>query len=81
MRRALPDDALGRLQQRIERVKASLRAKVEHPFFVIKNLFKHLKARYRGLAKNQAQLFTLFGLANRVLAGWRLRARDALRVS
>ena len=81
VRRALPDDALGRLQQRIERVKASLRAKVEHPFHIIKNLFKHRKARYRGLAKNQAQLFTLFGLANRVLAGWRLRARDALRAS
>ncbi len=81
VRRALPDDALGRLQHRIERVKASLRAKVEHPFHIIKNLFKHRKARYRGLAKNQAQLFTLFGLANRVLAGWRLRARDALRAS
>jgi IS5 family transposase len=81
VRRALPDDALGRLQERIEQVKASLRAKVEHPFHIIKNLFKHRKARYRGLAKNQAQLFTLFGLANLVLAGWRLRARDALRVS
>lgn len=81
VRRALPDDALGRLQERIERVKASLRAKVEHPFHIVKNLFKHRKTRYRGLAKNRAQLFTLFGLANLVLAGWRLRARDALRVS
>ena len=81
VRRALPDDALGRLQERIERVKASLRAKVEHPFHIIKNLFKHRKARYRGLAKNQAQLFTLFGLANLVLAGWRLRARDTLSAS
>ena len=81
VRRALPDDALGRLQERIEQVKASLRAKVEHPFHIIKNLFKHRKTRYRGLAKNQAQLFTLFGLANLVLAGWRLRARDALRAS
>ena len=80
-RRALPDDALGRLQERIEQVKASLRAKVEHPFHIVKNLFKHRKTRYRGLAKNQAQLLTLFGLANLVLAGWRLRARDALRVS
>ena len=81
VRRALPDDALGRLQERIERVKASLRAKVEHPFHIIKNLFKYRKARYRGLAKNQAQLFTLFGLANLVLAGWRLRARDTLSAS
>ena len=81
VRRALPDDALGRLQERIEQVKASLRAKVEHPFHIVKNLFKHRKTRYRGLAKNQAQLFTLFGLANVVLAGWRLRARHSLSVS
>lgn len=33
-------------------------AKVEHPFHVIKNLFRHRKTRYRGLAKNTAQLFT-----------------------
>ena len=42
--------------------------KVEHPFHVVKNLLKHRKARYRGLAKNTAQLHTLFGLANLVLA-------------
>jgi IS5 family transposase len=58
-----------------------LRAKVAHPFHIIKNLFKHRKARFRGLAKNQAQLFTLFGLANLVLAGWRLRARHSLSAS
>jgi len=81
VRRALPDDDLGRLQERIERVKAGLRAKVEHPFHVIKNLFKYRKTRYRGLAKNTAQLFTLFGLANLVLAGWRWRARHAQATS
>jgi len=81
VRRALPDDALGRLQERIEQVKASLRAKVEHPFHIVKNLFKHRKTRYRGLAKNTAQVVTLFGLANLVLAGWRLRARHSLSVS
>jgi IS5 family transposase len=51
-----------------ERVKAQIRAKVEHPFHVVKNLFRHRKVRYRGLLKNTAQLFTLFGLANLVLA-------------
>ena len=51
-----------------ERAKAQLRAIVEHPFHVVKNLFRHRKLRYRGLAKNTAQLFTLFGLANVVLA-------------
>ena len=48
--------------------KAQLRAVVEHPFHVVKNLFRHRKARYRGLAKNTAQLFSLFALANLVLA-------------
>ncbi len=52
----------------IEKAKASIRAKVEHPFHVIKNLFGYRKVRYKGLAKNQAQLFSLFGLANLVLA-------------
>jgi len=52
----------------IEKEKASIRAKVEHPFHVVKNLFGYKKARYKGLAKNQAQLFSLFGLANLVLA-------------
>lgn len=51
-----------------EKTKASIRAKVEHPFHVIKNLFGYRKVRYKGLAKNQAQLFSLFGLANLVLA-------------
>ena len=52
----------------LERSKAQVRALVEHPFHVVKNLFKHRKVRYRGLAKNTSQLFTLFGLANLMLA-------------
>jgi transposase, IS5 family len=65
-RKALPDDAMGKVQQLAERIKAGIRAKVEHPFHVVKNLFKHRKVRYRGLAKNEAQLFTLFAFANLV---------------
>lgn len=68
-RKALPNNKLGRMQERLEHLKASVRAKVEHPFHVVKNLFRHRKARYRGLAKNTAQLFTLFGFANLMLAG------------
>jgi IS5 family transposase len=52
------------LQERIERLKASVRAKVEHPFRVIKRQFGYVKVRYRGLAKNTAQLKTLFALSN-----------------
>jgi IS5 family transposase len=50
---------------------------VEHPFHVAKNLFRHRKARYRGLAKNAAQLFTLFGFANLVLAGRQFKVSEA----
>jgi IS5 family transposase len=76
-RKALPADRLGKLLEKLERVKASLRAKVEHPFHVVKNLFKHKKTHYRGLAKNEAQLFSLFGLANLFLARRRLLALHA----
>lgn len=62
--------------EKLELLKASIRAKVERPFHVIKNLFHHRKTRYRGLAKNSAQLFTLFGFANLVLAGGRLKATE-----
>ena len=55
---------LGHLIDQVERLKASVRAKVEHPFRVIKRQFGHLKVRYRGLKKNTAQLNTLFALAN-----------------
>ena len=56
----------------LERTKAQVRARVEHPFHVVKNLFRHKKARYKGLVKNEAQLFSLFGLANIVIAKRRL---------
>jgi IS5 family transposase len=76
-RAALPNTRWGKLREKIEKLKASIRSKVEHPFHVVKNLFRHRKARYRGLEKNTAQLFTLFGLANLVLAKNRLLAPDA----
>ena len=55
---------LGQLINQVERLKASVRAKVEHPFRVLKRQFGHVKVRYRGLKKNTAQLNTLFALAN-----------------
>jgi IS5 family transposase len=64
-RRALKlDDEVDRLSARIEKLKAGVRAKVEHPFRVLKRQFGHVKVRYRGLAKNTAQLHTLFALVN-----------------
>jgi IS5 family transposase len=70
--KALPDTAEGREQKWIEQMKAGLRALVEHPSHVVKNRFGLRKLRYRGLAKNTAHLFTLFGLANLVIARKRL---------
>jgi IS5 family transposase len=58
-RKALPNNKLGRLTEKLEHLKASVRAKVEHPFHAVKNLFRHRKTRHRGLAKNTAQLFYL----------------------
>ena len=48
----------------IEKTKAQARAKVEHPFRVIKRQFGYTKVRFRGLVKNTAQLVTLFALSN-----------------
>jgi transposase, IS5 family len=47
-----------------ERIKASVRAKVEHAFFYIKRMFGYSKVRYRGLEKNTNRLYVLSGLAN-----------------
>ena len=51
-------------KRKIEKAKAQVRAKVEHPFRVIKRQFGYVKVRFRGLAKNTAQMVTLFALSN-----------------
>ena len=64
-RRALDKQTkLGALLDKAERLKARVRAKVEHPFRVIKCQFGFTKVRYKGLAKNTTQLVTLFALSN-----------------
>jgi IS5 family transposase len=65
------------LTEQVEHIKARIRAKVEHPFRVIKRQFGHVKVRYRGLAKNTAQLHMLFALANLWLARRRLMGAGA----
>ncbi len=56
--------ALYKAKRKIEKAKAQVRAKVEHPFRVIKRQFGYTKVRFRGLVKNTAQLVTLFALSN-----------------
>ncbi|MGV0959926.1 MAG: IS5 family transposase [Limnohabitans sp.] len=71
-RRALDKSSpLGALLEKLEHLRASIRAKVEHPFRVIKRQFGFVKVRYRGLAKNTANLMTLFALNNQ----WMTRCR------
>ena len=61
---ALPEGRHKRALEKIEHRKASIRARVEHPFRVIKRQFGFVKVRFKGLAKNTAQIVTLFALAN-----------------
>ncbi len=51
-----------------------MRAKVEHPFRVIKQQFGYAKVRYRGLEKNTARLMMLFALGNLWMARRRIMA-------
>jgi IS5 family transposase len=62
---------MGAILEKLEQTKASIRAKVEHPFRVIKRQFGFVKVKYRGLAKNTANLVTLFALSNL----WMVRKR------
>jgi IS5 family transposase len=64
-RRALPE---GDLDRRIERCKARVRAKVEHPFRYVKRVFGYDKVRYRGLEKNTNRLALLLGFSNLMTA-------------
>ena len=59
--------------------RASVRAKVEHPFRVIKRQFGLAKVRFRGLAKNTAHVITLFALSNLWMARKKLIAMAVLR--
>jgi transposase, IS5 family len=57
-------NALAAKIDQVEKIKASIRAKVEHPFRLIKQQFGYTKLRYRGLAKNTARLQVMFALGN-----------------
>ena len=59
-------------QRRINRSRSRIRARVEHPFNVVKRLWGFTKVRYRGVAKNLARAYTMFALANLYLVRRRL---------
>jgi IS5 family transposase len=71
--KAKPGRELSRAQSRRNRKFGKVRAKVEHVFRVLKYQFGYRKVRYRGIAKNGAQVFALLALANLFLARRQLR--------
>ena len=72
--KAIVNDAVREATQDLETLKARVRARVEHPFRVVKRQFGFVKVRFRGLAKNTAQVLTLFALSNLWQARHRLLA-------
>ena len=58
--RALTADSLDQMRDATEEAKARVRVRGEHAFHAIKNLFGYRKVRYRGIAKHEVQLYTLF---------------------
>ena len=65
------------LAQAYEKLKAQVRAYVEHPFHIVKNIFKYKKTRYKGLAKNDVQINVLFALSNLYMERGKLRPSRA----
>jgi IS5 family transposase len=65
---------LKRATEKMETLKAKLRARVEHPFRVVKRQFGFMTVRFKGLAKNTAQVITLFALSNLWMARKQLLA-------
>jgi len=74
-RRALPNTPEGRIDDLIETAKAHVRAKVEHPFRVIKRQFGFQKTRLRGMLKNGCKVKVLAALSNLFMARHELLCR------
>ena len=72
--KAMAEGALKRATEKLETLKAQFRARVEHPFRVVKRQFGFQKVRFKGLAKNTSQIVTLFALSNLWMARRRLLA-------
>jgi len=75
-RRALPDTPEGRVDDLIETAKAHIRAKVEHPFRVIKRQFGFQKTRLRGMLKNRCKVNVLAALSNLFMVRHELLCRS-----
>jgi IS5 family transposase len=67
-RRARRNHPLTEAERAVNRTKSRVRAKVEHPFCVVKRLWGFTKVRYRGIAKNANRLLIAFALSNLFVA-------------
>ena len=65
-------DYVDELQNKKNRSKSRVRAKVEHPFRILKRVFGFDKVRFRGIAKNHHRLCACFALVNLYLHRKRL---------
>ncbi len=77
--KAMPEGELKDAVKHTEHLKAAVRSKVEHPFRVVKRQFGFRKVRFKGLAKNTAQILTLFALSNLWMARRTLLAAGEVR--
>jgi IS5 family transposase len=78
--KAMTEGALKDATVALERLKAQLRARFNHPFRVLKCQFGFTKVRYRGLAKSTAQLQTMFALFNLSVARRRVATQARVRL-
>jgi IS5 family transposase len=76
-RRTRYKQAVDELQRRKNRTKARVRAKVEHPFRILKRVFGFVKVRFRGLKKNHDHLCAAFALVNLYMHRKRLAPQGA----
>jgi len=74
-RRALPDTPEGRVDDMVETAKAHFRAKVEHPFRVMKRQFGFQKTRLRGMLKNRCKVNVLAAISNLFMVRHKLLCR------
>jgi IS5 family transposase len=76
-RRSKRAHSLSAAQRLANRSRSRIRARVEHPFNVVKRLWGFTKVRYRGIAKNLAKAYSMFALANLYLVRRRLMPAGA----
>lgn len=75
-------DAVDEEERAKDKTKSSVRAKVEHPFLIIKRIFGFAKTRYKGLAKWLCfHLYEILDVFSRYVVGWMIAPREVAFVA